>query len=58
MTDRSFLIHYIRVMLSEASRRRHQPSFWCFLMQAAERARKEAAKALIPASAGQIEMFQ
>lgn len=46
MTDRAFAIHYARVMLAEASRRRHgrvNRNFYWALLADAQRARREAA---------------
>lgn len=46
MTDREFAIHYARVMLAEASRRRHQPAFYWWLIRAAQRSRRDAGHAV------------
>jgi hypothetical protein len=46
MTDRAFAIHYARVMLAEASRRRRgrvNRNFYWTLFADAQRARREAA---------------
>lgn len=46
MTARQFSMHYARVMLAEASRRRHgraNRDFYWALFSAAQRARREAA---------------
>lgn len=46
MTAREFAIHYARVMLAEASRRRHgrvNRNFYWTLFAAAQRSRREAA---------------
>lgn len=46
MSDRAFLIHYARVMLAEASHRRHgrvNRNFYWTLFADAQRARREAA---------------
>ncbi|MDE2472480.1 MAG: hypothetical protein KGL35_28075 [Bradyrhizobium sp.] len=41
MTDRAFQIHFARVMLAEASRRRHQRFYWT-LIEWAQKARRDA----------------
>ena len=54
MKDRAFLIHYARVMLAEASRRRHghiNRDFYWTLVSAAQRARREASAASDPQGA-------
>lgn len=46
MSDRALLIHYARVMLAEASRRRHgrvNRDFYWTLFAAAQRSRRKAA---------------
>ena len=46
MNERAFAIHYARVMLAEASRRRYgrvNRNFYWTLFAAAQRARREAA---------------
>ena len=56
MTPREFAIHYARVMLAEASRRRHNRvdrNFYWTLIAAAQRSRREAAALSDP----QAELF-
>jgi hypothetical protein len=43
MTARTFQLHYARVLLCEARRRRHQGRFYWSLIAWAQKARREAA---------------
>ncbi len=53
--ERAFQIHYARVLLREASRRRHFGNMWFWLMERAANARRTAAS--IDISPAQADLF-
>jgi len=51
---RAFLIHYARVMLTEAKARRHQGRFAAWLLSSAAKARQEASRIDVSPAQGSL----
>lgn len=51
---RAFLIHYAKISLSEARRRRHQRGFAAWLLKCAQKARREAAQIDVTPAQGRL----